>query len=173
MFLLCSIALHAQTSGNERTPQEHPKLLQRPSTPVAAGSPAEKPANPQQIELRVPAGTPIRIAITKRVRIAHAGTVVHGRVTDTVYAFDQAVIPAGSKVRGHVAKVAPISKLRRTMAFADADFSPAHKYTVTFDTIVLGNGRRLPVVTTATRSTQNLIHVVSEPARATRKKSAL
>lgn len=168
VFLLCSIALQAQTVGRENL-----QLLQRPSTPATADLPAEKAATPQQIELMVPAGTPIRIAITKRVRIAHAGTPVIGKVTDTVYAFDQAVIPAGSKVRGHVARVAPVSVMRRTMAFADADFSPARQYTVTFDTIVLRNGRRLPVVTTATRSTQNLIHVVSEPARAARKKSAL
>jgi hypothetical protein len=168
VFLLCSIALQAQTGR-----RENPQLLQRPSTPATANLPAEKAAAPQQIELMVPAGTPIRIAITKRVRIARRGAPVRGKVTDTVYAFDQPVIPAGSEVRGHVFRVAPISKLRRTMAFADADFSPAHQYTVTFDTIVLRTGRRLPVVTTATPSTQSLIHVASEPARAARKKNAL
>ena len=137
--------------------------------PVKADRPAESVATPHQIELTVPAGTPIRIAVIRRVRIAHAGAVVSGKVTDTVYAFDQPVIPAGSKVRGHVARVAPVSTMRRTMAYADADFSPARQYTVTFDKIILGDGRALPVVTTATRGTQNTIHVVSEPARAAKK----
>ena len=173
LLLLCSVALQAQTSGSRQQPSpENPKLLQRPSTPVAADSPAGKPATPQQIELRVPAGTPIRIALTKRVRIAHAGTAVRGKVTDTVYAFDQPVIPAGSEVRGHVARVAPVSKIRRTMAFADADFSPPHQYTVTFDKIILGNGRQLHVVTTATRGTQNVIHLTSAPAAAAKRRSA-
>jgi hypothetical protein len=169
--MLCSIALQAQTSGNEQRTQEHPKLLQRPSTAVAANSPVEKPPNPQQIELRVPVGTPIRIAITKRVHIAHQGATVNGKVTDTVYAYDQAVIPAGSEVRGHVARVTPVSKLRRTMAFADADFSPPHQYTVTFDKIILSNGQQLPVVTTATPGTQNLIHLTSDPARAAKRRN--
>jgi hypothetical protein len=166
MFLLCSIALQAQTGG-----RENPQLLQRPSTPATADLPAKKAATPQQIELTVPAGTPIRIALTKRVRIAHAGTPVVGRVTDTVYAFDQPVIPAGSIVRGHVARVVPISKLRRTMAFADADFSPPYQYTVTFDKIILGNGRKLRVKTTAMRGTQNVIHVTSDPTRAAKRRN--
>src|SRR5438270_11351989 len=112
-------------------------------------------AAPLPIKLMVPAGTPIRIAISKRVRIAHAGTPVNGRVIETVYAFDQPVIPAGSKVHGHVARVASLSKLRRSMAFADADFSPPHQYTVTFDKIILGDGRELSVATTATQNRQN------------------
>lgn len=171
--LLCSIALPAQTNGNQQRSPENPKLLQRPSPPAVTDRTAERPAEPQQIELTVPAGTPIRIAITRRVRIARAGAAVSGKVTDTVYAFDQAVIPAGSKVRGHVARVAPVSKMRRTMAYADADFSPAHQYTVTFDKIILGDGRELRVVTTATRGTRNIVHVVSDPARAAKKKGAL
>jgi len=166
MFLLFSIALQAQTGG-----RENPQLLQRPSTPATADLPAKKAATPQQIELTVPAGTPIRIALTKRVRIAHAGTPVIGRVTDTVYAFDQPVIPEGSIVRGHVARVAPISKLRRTMAIADGDFTPPHQYNVTFDKIILGNGRKLRVKTVAMRGMQNVIHVTSDPARAAKRRN--
>lgn len=128
---------------------------------------------PRQIRLIIPAGTPIRIAISKQVRISHAGAPVIGRVTETVYAFDEPVIPAGSRVRGHVARVAPVSKLRRSMAFADADFSPAHQYTVTFDKIILGDGREFSVATTATRGRQNLVHVVSDPARGAQRRSAM
>jgi hypothetical protein len=166
VFLLCSIALQAQTGG-----KENPELLQRPSTTAIADRTAEKEL-PQHIELMVPAGTPIRVAITKRVRIARRGAPVRGKVTDTVYAFDRPVIPAGSEVRGHVFRVAPVSKLRRTMAFADADFTPAHQYTVTFDKIILKNGRQLPVRTTATHGMQNVIHVTSDPARPIKRKSA-
>jgi hypothetical protein len=94
-------------------------------------------------------------------------------VIETIYAFDQPVIPAGSRVRGHVARVAPLSKLRRSMAFADADFSPPHQYTVTFDKIILGHGRELSVATTATQNRQNLVHVVSDPARAAKRRSGV
>lgn len=175
--LFCSMILNGQTSGSQQQPppdsDHNPRLLQRaPVTGPPELSSAEN-ATPQQIELAVPRGTPIRVALTQRVRIAHLGTPVEGKVTDTVYAFDQAVIPAGTKVRGHVAKVAPISKMRRSLAFADADFSPAHQYTVTFDTIIMNDGRKVPVTTTATRGTQNVIHLVSDPSRAAKKRNAV
>jgi len=172
LFLLCSIALQAQTTGGRQQAPANPQLLQRPATPAIEDHPTENAATSQKIELTVPAGTPIRIALSKKVRIAKAGAPVSGKVTDTVYAFDQAVIPAGSEVRGHVARVAPISKLRRTMAFADADFSPAHQYTVTFDKIILRDGRQLRMATTATQGTQYMIHLTSDPARAAKRRNA-
>ena len=91
---------------------------------------------------------------------------------DTVYAFDQPVIPAGSQRARARGAVEPISKIRRAMAIADADFSPPHQYTVTFDTIILSNGRRLPVVTTASPGTENVVHLMSDPARAANRKNA-
>ncbi len=163
LLLLCCIVLQAQPNGKQQQTAAYQKLHQQAASTNA----------PQQIRLIIPAGTPIRIAISKRVRISHAGAPVIGRVIETVYAFDQSVIPAGSKVRGHVARVAPVSKLHRTMAFADADFSPPHPYTVTFDKIILGDGRELSVATTATRGRENLVHVVSDPARGTTRKSAM
>ena len=92
LLLLCSIAMPAQTNGTRQQPapdtSKDPKLLQRPSRSETADRAAEKPASPQQIQLVVPAGTPIRIALSNRVRIAHEGEPVHGKVTDTVYAFE-------------------------------------------------------------------------------------
>jgi hypothetical protein len=176
LLLLCSVALPAQTTGAQQQPapdtSNDPKLLQRPSRSETVDRAAEKPDSPQQIQLVVPAGTPIRIALSNRVRIAHEGEPVSGKVTDTVYAFDQPVIPAGSEVRGHVVRVAPISKMRRTMGIADADFTPPHQYTVTFDTVVLNDGRQLSVETSATRGTENVIHLVSDPARAAKRRNA-
>ncbi|OAI56963.1 hypothetical protein AYO50_02165 [Acidobacteria bacterium SCGC AG-212-P17] len=172
MLLLCCIVLQAQPNGNQQPTADHLKLCQDSHAPVATDAAAAIMAAPPQIKLTVPAGTPIRIAISKRVRIAHAGAPVNGRVIETVYAFDQPVIPAGSEVRGHLARVAPVSKLRRTMAFADADFTPSHQYTVTFDKIILGAGRELRVVTMPTQATQKLIHVASDPARAAKRRNA-
>jgi type IV secretory pathway VirB10-like protein len=173
LFLLCSASVQAQDNEapQQSTPTQEPdpRLLQRPSP---ADLSAKQNATPQQIELTVPRDTPIRIALSRRVRINHEGTPVEGQVTDTVYAFDQPVIPAGSQVRGHVARIAPISKMRRTMAIADADFSPPHQYTVTFDTVILRDGRHLPVVTTASPGTANVVHLMSDPARVAKKNAA-
>jgi hypothetical protein len=173
LFLLWSAT--AQTQINEAQTQSTPKqdhdpqLVPRPSAPARGVEPS---ATPQEIELAVPNGTPIRIILSKQVRIAHEGTPVEGRVTDTVYAFDQPVIPAGSQALGHVARIAPISKIRRATAIADADFSPPHEYTLAFDTIILRDGRRIPVVTTASRGNENVVHLVSDPACAAKKSAA-
>ncbi len=173
LVLLCSTTVQSQSSVVQQpsppTQDRDPRLFQRPSAKQPA---AGQNAAPQQIELTVPRRTPIRVALSRRVRIGREGTPVEGKVTDTVYAFDQPVIPAGSQVRGHVERIAPISKMRRTMAIADADFSPPHQYTVTFDTIILSDGRHLPVVTTASPGTASVVRLVSDPARANTKNAA-
>src|SRR6476646_2669740 len=159
-LLICAAAVQAQRTDQQpyAPDQRHdPQLVPRPAAPARA---AEPRATPQEIELTVPIGTPIRIALSRRLRIAHEGTPVEGRVTDTVYAFDQPVIPAGSRAFGHVARIAPISGMRRAMAIADADFSPSHEYTLAFDTIMLSNGRRIRVVTIASRGSANVVHLV-------------
>src|SRR5690349_21151189 len=116
LFLLCSTTVPSQSSATQQpsTPTQDldPKLFQRPSP---SDNSAKQNTTPQQIELTLPLGTAIRIALSRRVRIEHEGTPVEGRVTETVYAFDQPVIPAGSQVRGYVARIEPISKMRRTM----------------------------------------------------------
>src|ERR1700736_2592025 len=77
-----------------------------PNTPdasvVAPGGTdtAATPDLPVQIQLQVPADTPIRIALDQRVRIKKIGEVVHGKIVEPVYAFDQEVIPAGSIATG-------------------------------------------------------------------------
>ncbi len=58
-----------------------------------------------KIDLVVPQGSTLRIALDQRTRISHPGDAVHGKVVETVYAFDQPVIPAGSIATGHVIKV--------------------------------------------------------------------
>ena len=115
----------------------------------------------QQIHLTLPSGTPIRVALSERVRIWHEGVPLTGKVADTVYAFDEAVIPAGSEIRGRVTRVYPVTKLHRAMAIANADFSPSRQYAVTFDTLVLGNGRTILLQTTASPGTEQVVHLAS------------
>jgi len=123
--------------------------------------------------LTVPRGTPILIVLSKPVRIRREGAALKGEVSQTVFAFDQPVIPEGSQVLGHVTRIAPVPKLRRALAITNADFSPAHEYTVTFDTIVFQDGRRLPITTTVAPGTAEVVHLVSDPQRAAQKKNAV
>jgi uncharacterized protein YjbJ (UPF0337 family) len=110
--------------------------------------------------------------VDQRVRIRDSGEVVHGKVVEAVYAFDQEVIPAGSVATGHVKSIAPVSGVRRTMAYANGDFSPFHKYEVTFDMVTLPDGRQVPITTTVMPGTAEVVHLVSNPAKQNEKGTA-
>src|SRR5260221_516860 len=71
----------------------------------------------------------------------------------------------GGIATGHVKSIAPVSGLKRTMAYANGDFSPFHGYEVTFDMVTLPDGRQLPITTTVMPGTAEVVHLVSKPAK--------
>jgi hypothetical protein len=144
-------------------------LCAPPSGAAGAAAARAESLMPATIALKIPTGTPLRIAVDQKVRVSHSGEVVHGKVVETVYAFDQEVIPAGSVATGHVKSIAPVSGLKRTMAYANGDFSPFHKYEVTFDTLTLPNGKQMPIATTVMPGTADVVHLVSNPAKQAQK----
>ena len=125
-----------------------------------------------KISLSLPKDTPLRIALDQRARVDHPGEVVHGRVEETVYAFDQPVIPAGSVVSGRIVSIDPVSGVKRTLAYANGNFSPFHKYAVTFETLTLPDGRQFQVNTTVSPGTAEVVHLVSNPDKAKQKNAA-
>jgi hypothetical protein len=140
-------------------------LCAPPSSAEEARAAEVEPVAPATIPLTIPAGTPLRIAVDQRARINHPGEMIHGKIVETVYAFDQVVIPAGSVATGHVKSIAPVPGLRRSMAYANGDFSPFHKYEVSFDSVTLPDGKELPITTTVTPGTAQVVHLVSNPAK--------
>ncbi len=160
-----------RVSGCEEAPRED-ALVSLCAPPAAARESAAARAEsvaPATIPLTISSGTPLRIAVDQKVRISHSGEAVHGKVVETVYAFDQEVIPAGSVATGHVKSIAPVSGLKRTMAYANGDFSPFHKYEVAFDTLTLPNGKQMSITTTVTPGTADVVHLVSNPAKQAQK----
>jgi len=153
-----------------------PEVPREDSLPALCVPPSteEEPKPTVIVTLQIPSGTPLRIALDERTRIAHPGTAIHGRIVEPVYAFDEIVIPAGSLVTGHVSQIAPVSALRRTMSYTNGDFSPDHKYEVAFDTLTLPNGKQLAIPSTASPATAEMVHLVSRPEReqAEKKKNA-
>jgi hypothetical protein len=125
-----------------------------------------------KISLSLPKDTSLRIALDQRARVDHPGEAVHGRVEETIYAFDQPVIPAGSVVSGRIVSIDPVSGVKRTLAYANGNFSPFHKYDVTFETLTLPDGRQLQVNTTVSPGTAEVVHLVSNPDKAKQKNAA-
>jgi hypothetical protein len=125
-----------------------------------------------RISLNLPNGTPLRIALEQRARVNHPGEIVHGKIVETVYAFDQPVIPAGTVVSGRIATISPVSGVKRSLAYANGNFSLFHKYEVTFDTLTLPDGRQFPIKTTVSAGTSEVVHLVSNPDKAKQKGAA-
>jgi hypothetical protein len=122
-------------------------------------------ASAVRIVLKLPEGTSLRIAIDERTRIGHVGEMVRGHVVDTVYAFDQAVIPAGTIATGQVTHIVPVPKLHRAQSYANGDFSPFHQYQITFDRLTLPDGTELEIKTTVSPGAAEVVHLVSKPAK--------
>jgi len=107
-----------------------------------------------------PATANIALAIPRRYRRFASPLGSADRVTIPVnscmngsrngVAFDQPVIPTGTwrPVTSSRSRAYP---LKRAMAFRHGNFSPYHKYVVTFELFTLPDGRQLAVETTVSR----------------------
>ena len=109
-----------------------------------------QPAAPLTVALVVPEGTPMQVALEQEVRVRKVGQSVRARVVEPLYAFDKLVVPVGTEVLGHVTSIEHLSKVKRTEAVLNADFTPGRKVEVEFSELVLQDGKHLAVRTTVT-----------------------
>jgi hypothetical protein len=122
-------------------------------------------APPVRIDLKLPEGTPLRIAVDDRTRISHVGEPVYGHVVESVYVFDEPVIPAGSIVSGIVTEIDHVSPVRRVRSYASGDFSPFRTYKVTFNRLTLPTGEMMAIQTTVAPGAAEVVHVVAKTPR--------
>jgi type IV secretory pathway VirB10-like protein len=161
-----SISLSAIASSCQEVPGGKDWRFVCPPPPMVFDEiPEPFPAPQIPVALKLPEGTPLRIAIDQRTRISHVGEQVHGYVVEAVYAFDQAVIPAGSLATGRVTSIDPVSTWRRAGSYANGNFSPFHHYTVTFDRLLLPDGRVLVIDTTVAPGSEEVIHLITKGAK--------
>jgi hypothetical protein len=176
LILLCAPASAAQSG--QSCPETSPAdvLVAGCDLPLPQAFEAGNQTSPIQpaarISLTVLSGTPVRIALDQRTRISRVGEPVHGKVVQAVYAFDQQVIPTGSVAQGHVTKIDLVSAKRRSLAYANGNFSPFRKYEITFDTLTFPDGKQLLIKTTVSPGTAEVVHLVSDPAKEKQKNAA-
>jgi hypothetical protein len=176
ILVLCGLVLSCAgvMFGQGPPATQQPTLSQRSSAPASSLAPTNSPVSPSPVELIVPAGTPIRVALEKKVPINHSGDTVTARVVEPVYAFDRMVVPAGSELTGKVSAVIPASKTRRTEAMLDGDFTPLRTAQVEFDTLVLKDGARRTIETKVSPAILNVVRLVSqEDKQGSKKKEGL
>ncbi|MGB0035664.1 MAG: hypothetical protein WBP79_09340 [Candidatus Acidiferrales bacterium] len=142
--------------------QDAPPPANRPA-PDATNSAANTAPKSEFISLIVPKGTPVQVVLDKEVRVQKAGQPIHGRVAEPVYAFDKLVLPVGVEVKGRITRIENVSRGKRTAAALDADFTPSHKIDVAFDEMILPDGKHIPVRTSVTPGSGQLIQFVTAP----------
>ena len=133
-------------------------------SPGTARKPAQAgvtPAPPQSVGLTVPTGTPLKVALDQEVCVKKVGQTIHGRIVEPIYAFDHVVIAVGSEVNGRITKIERTTGGKRTLAALDGDFTPVRKVEVSFNELLLADGRRLPVETTVAPGSGQVIQFVS------------
>ena len=125
--------------------------------------------------MTVARNTPLQIALDREVRIRKAGQPIHGRLVQPLYAFDRLVVPAGTKVEGHIARIESLSRKKRVMGILNADFTPQRKIDVQFDQLVLAKGRTIPfkaVVTPGSGQQMQLVSAKDDKKKKSAKHSA-
>jgi type IV secretory pathway VirB10-like protein len=140
--------------------------------PASASSDPPQPAPPQTVALTVAKGSPLQVALDREVRVKKVGQTVHARVVEPIYAFDRIVVPVGSEIIGDVTKIEAVSGGKRTEAALNADFTPRRKVEVNFHELVLADGRHLPLHTSVTPGSGQVIELVTA-ANAKEKKDSV
>jgi hypothetical protein len=127
-----------------------PVFLCAAATFAAAQTPAEANIESSKlVPLTVGAGAPLRLYLTRRLT-KRLNEPVRARLLEPIFAFDREVIPAGTEVFGRVRRLVPASKFARTMAIIGGDFTPLHQARVEFTTLMLPDGRQMPLQTVET-----------------------
>jgi hypothetical protein len=105
------------------------------------------------------------VTLDQEVRIRKVGQAVHGRLAEPVYSFDKLVVPADSEVLGKIVSIDGVSKMNRTAAAINANFSPPRQVHIDFDELVLANGIHLPLKTIVSPTSQGVLQFVPANAK--------
>src|ERR1700682_5051451 len=105
---------------------------------------AQEPS--RNVPLTVPAGTPLRLYLTKRIP-RRLNAPVQAKMLAPLYAFDREVVPAGTDVFGTVTRLQAVPTGERTKAVMSGDFTPLHLAEVRFTSMRLPDGRQVPIDT--------------------------
>jgi hypothetical protein len=116
------------------------------------------------IPLTIDAGRSLEIVIDQRVTIKTVGQSVAGTLVEPLYAYDRIVVPAGTKVLGHVAALEGPSKVARTRAILSGDLTPLRHVVLQFDALVYDDGRTVDMTTAMKAEIPNLKRTSAPPA---------
>src|ERR1700686_2326086 len=147
-------------------PRERSLLVLMSLSCAWMGAAEAPPAATVEVPLTVASGVPLRVYIDQRLSMRE-GELVHAKLIDPLYAFDRIVIPSGVDLQGRVTRLDRASKMTRTQAILGGDFTPLHWARVEFTTIVMPDGRMIPVHTADSEG----MRTIYVPSRSPKKKT--
>src|SRR5262245_36018381 len=98
------------------------------------------------IPLTVDEGYPLQVTLTQKLRFK-ANETVHAKIVEPVYAFDREVVPSGTEVVGTITGFKKPGKWKRISSMLGGDFTPLREPQISFHTLVLSDGSRIPIKT--------------------------
>ena len=128
---------------------------------LAALPAAAQPEEPS-IQLVVESGRALRVALDHGITVKRVGQPVAATLVDAVYAYDRIVLPAGTRVNGHIERLESASRGARVRAILNGDFTPPRRAILQFDMLVLSDGRTIPMQTSATEGTESVVLRVAD-----------
>jgi hypothetical protein len=106
--------------------------------------------------LTVEKGFPLRVALSAKLRYKE-NEPVKAQLLEPVFSFDREVIPSGTEVTGRITGFQRPAKWRRRLAVLSGDFTPLREPEITFDMLVLKEGRQLAIRTAVQAGTDRLV----------------
>jgi hypothetical protein len=107
---------------------------------------AKSPAPAQTERLVAEEGVPLRVIVTDKVRF-RKDQPVYGRTVEPVFSFDREVLPAGSEVLGRITGFRSAPRWMRITAMLGGNFTPLREPELAFDSLVLADGKTIPIQT--------------------------
>ena len=132
---------------------------------AALGQPAPVPSDAPAGSV-IARGVPLRVEMGRRVAVRKVGEPIQGRLLEPLFVFDRMALPAGTVVEGHVAKIGGVPAGRRVMAILAGNLTPPRQLYAQFDRIVLHDGSRLALATSASTGTAHTAAVETPGAKA-------
>ena len=133
--------------------------------PIGLLSAQSSSSPPAAISLTVNRGVPLRLILTKRLHFKLNEPVV-ARIVDPVFAFDREILPPGLQVIGRITALPGVPWRQRLAAILAGDLTPLREPAIEFDTLVLKDGKRIPLQTYVTPGSFSTIRfAVAQPGK--------
>ena len=108
------------------------------------------------IPLTVDKGFPLQVVLSEKLRYKE-NEIVRATLAEPVFSFDRQVIPRGAQLEGTITALGKPGKWTRISALLSGNFTPLRVPQITFHTLILEGGRRIPIETYVVAGVDGLV----------------